>query len=275
MPENRSLLEEFRFLGSTNRVYRIPIDPAGDEFIIVKMRFSQAKSPLLRVKRIVKNALYGEHIPIRVKGSGHIELERGREWLREGCNVPPIIETTIPGVKVFVGLHYPTLYSILSDEKITPKRKLEIVGMVARALSLQHQNAYQKGKQSLVHGDAGPWNIMFDLNREEVYWFDLEFATSSKMTIEDFMARSVRIFIFGVLDHLWEQFDETIEVFCENYEPDFVLWRFIESLEKARSSLLGNALEKVRRGRPATVLRKRISLAMGEILERKALAAAG
>lgn len=270
-PQNNGRLERFRFHGSTNRVYRIPLDVNGKDFIIVKLLPSVWVTLKKRAKRSIRNVLYGEHDISTGGRRVQMEIERAREWEKEGFSTPLLIETTIPGVRVFKGLEYPTFYTILTDKTIAPVQKLKVLAAVSRDLSYQHQVAWQTGKKSLVHKDPGPWNVMFDREREVPYWFDLEYpAEYSGMTLEALMVRAIRIYLFGVLEHLEDYFDEVIDTFIENYHIAPVLWRFIGNMERPRTYLVNRIVGRVRnRRKGAYLLRGRIAPKMRNCLEKK------
>lgn len=276
-PQNNGRLQSFRFHGSTNRVYRIPLDVNGNDFIIVKLLPSLWVTLKKRTKRSIRNMLYGEH-DISTGGQRvQMEIERAREWGKEGFSTPLLIETTIPGVRVFKGLEYPTFYTILTNKTYAPLLKLKVLAAVTRDLSSQHRVAWQKGKKGLVHKDPGPWNVMFDLERGVPYWFDLEYpAEYPGMTLEALMARAIRIFIFGVLEHLEDQFDEVIETFTENYQIDSVLWRFIGNMERPRTYLANRIVATLRNRRNgAYLLRSRIAPKMRSCLGKKRTSISG
>ncbi|MEX2599633.1 MAG: hypothetical protein WD533_08265, partial [Dehalococcoidia bacterium] len=54
-PGRRNDLEQFRFHGSTNRVYRIPLDQGTDEFVIVKLLPGWYQELRIALKRPVRN----------------------------------------------------------------------------------------------------------------------------------------------------------------------------------------------------------------------------
>lgn len=271
LPENGALLENYRLKRGRKRAYSIPLNHTGKDFIILKLRPTRGMKLWRRAQRLFLSRMYGEKFVLVKIDHVQVETERYREWQREGFCVPRLIETSIPGIRVFQGLEHPFFYDILADKDVTPSRKLEILGAVVRTMSLQHRTAYKKDRKSLVHWDPGPHNIMFDMDRGITHWCDLEDPVQPNMSLEGLMVRAVRIFIFGVLHHLWEEFDDTIEVFCENYELDFVLRQLADNVERSRSSLMGRVMEGVRIRRPAHRVRRLISSKIRECLEKKAL----
>lgn len=245
-PQNRPALEQFRFHGSTNRVYRIPVGTDGDQFVVVKLLPSGWIEARNRCKRMLRNLLYGEHDVSTGKRRVQMEIERAMEWRREGLPVPTLIQTSLPGVRVFLGLPYPTVFTIFSDDCLGQQRKLQVLEMVVQALSHQHGLALGRGKKSLIHRDPGPWNIMFDLEKGDTYWFDLEHpAEYPKMSLEALMVRAVRVFLYGVLRHLGDQSDEVIHIMVHNYEFEDILWKFAMRMEHGASSPWRYPLQRV------------------------------
>lgn len=255
--QNRKLLESYRFRGSSNRVYRIPLNHSSSEFVVVKLlpgRMSYVKG---KVKRILRNWIYGEHDVVVGKKRVQMEIERTREWQAEGIPVPPLVETTVPGVRVTRWLAFPSFQVVLADSALAAEHKLALLALVTRSLSFQHLTALKRDKKSLVHRDPGPWNIILDTEREVVYWCDLEHpADYPRMSLEALMVRGVRIFTFGVLDHLTDHFDDVIKTICDNYEPRSVLWKFVEAMEGSRASVLSKARERLLKRRPGHPLRR-------------------
>ena len=74
-PENRACLEKHRFHGSSNKVYQIPLDSDGEEFIVVKLHPTEGTILWHRFKRVLRNAMYGESVNkdtlVGVAGAGH------------------------------------------------------------------------------------------------------------------------------------------------------------------------------------------------------------
>lgn len=255
-PQFRGDLERYRFPGSTNRVYRIPLGP-GQEFVIVKLLPPKWVDLKVRFRRTLKNLLYGEHEPSLGRRRARAEIARYREWQEAGFDVPRMIPTRFKDVRVFEGLPFPTLYLILNDPGIPLARKRKIVGRVARSLSAQHEFALAAGKKGLVHRDPGPWNVMYDGAANRPYWFDLEHADASpNMTLEALCARAVRVFLNGVLVHLEHDIQGTVEVFVSNYRLENVLRRYVASMERRKRSLVHRALDRMRtNGSAARLLR--------------------
>lgn len=235
-PAHSERLNAFRLSGSTNRVYRIPLDEGGGDFVIVKLLPSAWVHIRKRAKRFIRNLVLNEHDIMLGRGRALAEIERTLEWQREGLLVPPVIHCSFPYVRVFKGLHYPTFYTILTSPDFSIERKLEILAAVTQSLSSQHSLAVQRGKKSLVHRDPGPWNIMVDLQTNSAYWFDLEHAADyPRTTLEDMMTRALRIYLAGVTEYLEERLDAAVEVVCENYELRPVLWRLAHRFQSRRT----------------------------------------
>ena len=57
-PQNRILLEKFRLSGSTNRVYRFPLDSESTDFIVVKLLPGPCVRLKIRAKCMIRNLLY-------------------------------------------------------------------------------------------------------------------------------------------------------------------------------------------------------------------------
>ena len=233
LPENRLRLETFRFRGSTNRVYKIPVEEAGKgEFIILKLLPPRSAYWRKRIKHFFRNLMYGERVVSLGNRRVQLEIARSREWQEAGLCVPEAIETSIPDIRVFRGLPYPTLYTLLGNQNVSDGKKLEALAAVVQSLSYQHKKAAEKGHAGLVHGDPGPWNIMFDLETMTTVWFDLEHPdVYPGMTLEDVMVRGMRIFVYGVLDQMGHASDRFFTILAENYQVDSVLRRLVESME--------------------------------------------
>ncbi len=252
-PDNRRRLERYRFSGSSNRVYRIPLadtgmSDAGDRFIIVKLLPSRAADMRRRLKRMLRNVLYGEHDISIGRQRAHMEVERVKEWAQEGLPVPPVIDTSLPNVRVFLGLPFPTFYTVLTDRTIPLEKKLDTLALVTQALSYQHQLAFLRLKKSLVHRDAGPWNIMVDMDRGDVHWFDLEHpADYPSMTLEDLVVRAFRIYLHGVLVYLRGHEDDVIRVVLGNYALKPIVDGYIQSMERYSRSLSYRVVGKAKK----------------------------
>lgn len=256
-PRNRKLLEKYRFRGSSNRVYRIPLNHSSSEFIVVKLLPGPMSYVKGKLKRSLRNWVYGEHDVVVGRKRVQMEIERTKEWQVEGIPVPPLVETSVPGVRVTRWLAFPSFQSLLASPSLGAEQKLDLLAVVTRALSSQHMTALKRGKKSLVHRDPGPWNIILDTDRRVVYWCDLEHpADYPRMSLEALMVRGVRIFTFGVLDHLTDHFDDVIKAICDNYKPRSVLWKFVETMEGSRASMLSRARERLLRRRPGHPLRR-------------------
>lgn len=270
LPENRALLEECRLHGSSNRVYKITLDPNSGSFVIVKLLPSRWSSTRRRLKKLLRGFVYGEHEIFTGKKRVRYEIERAREWLNEGLPVPAPVDTTIPDARVFQGLPFPTFFTVLEDPDLPIERKLDILGAVTRSLSSQHQIAWKKGKQSLIHPDPGPWNIMYDAGHRRVYWFDLEHPASyPHITLETLTVRALRIYLYGVLDHLECRLDDVVEVVAANYDLEFALWGLLHNMRKGKSSLLLRMGETVGLKKGSTRRRGRIAAQLATILQQR------
>jgi tRNA A-37 threonylcarbamoyl transferase component Bud32 len=266
-PRNKQRLEAYRFRGSTNRVYKIPLSAGSSDFIIVKLVPSMLTLWKKRAKRALRNVVYGEHYVALGARRVQQELDNTREWQRAGMPVPAAVDTGLPGVRVFRGLPYPTLFTVFSDSTISDDRKLDILNVVVRSLRQQHQTARDLGKQGLVHGDPGPWNIMFGLDVQKVYWFDLEHpAHYPRMTLDDLIIRALRIFLFGVLDHLGHRLDDVMAVFAAAYGNEAVLSRLAKEIAAPRGSFLLRAVEAAGLKKRSSDRRKRIAAALAACL---------
>jgi tRNA A-37 threonylcarbamoyl transferase component Bud32 len=233
---NRDRLEEFRFHGSANLVYRIPVGMDG-AFVVLKLLPPRTLNPLRRLKRPLRNLVYGEQQAYTGRERARLELERYREWREAGLPVPDVVETSLPDIRVIQGLPYPTFYSILGELPITDERRLEVLRDVTKSLAAQHRAARRMDKKGLVHRDPGPWNIMFDLDRNRTYWFDLEYPADQPMTVEQLCVRALRIFTFGVLDHLSRRFDEVMETIAEAYGRKSTLRLLADNLQRSAHGL--------------------------------------
>lgn len=271
-PQNRRALEAFRSSGSTNKVYRIPLGGEG-QFIIVKLLPPWTTDLKVRVKRGVRNLLYGEHDLSVGRKRAQVEIERYREWHEQGMLVPTLIPTRFPDVRVFLGLPHPTFDAVLADPALPLARKLEVVRWVSAALSLQHKAAMESGKANLVHRDPGPRNILVDCAAEQVYWLDLEHpAAYHQMSFEAINARAVRVFLHGVLAHLQQHIDEVLDLFVATYELDAVLQRYVANMDKRRESLFYRSVERLRQHGSSQLLRIGIAEKVRARLEAKAAA---
>ena len=273
LPENQDRLESFRFTGSTNRVYRIPLGEEGKEFIILKLLPPAHVYYRKRMKRFLRNILYGEHYVSAGSKRVQLEISRCKEWRENGLSVPQAIEVSVPGARVFKGLPFPTFFTILSNPAIADDRKLEVLAAVVRSLALQHRIAFEKDRQGFVHGDPGPWNIMFDRDTMTTYWFDLEHPEHyPRMTVVDLMVRALRIFVYGVLDHMEHRTDDVLTVVAQNYSNDFVLWRLIDDMQAKKSSLLIRAMETMKLKKGRSDRRKRIATQLAQAIHARDLA---
>lgn len=272
-PENKERLERYRHSGSSNRVYRIPladmgIEDAGWQFVIVKLLPSRFSDMRRRVKRMLRNVLYAEHDPSLGRQRARTEIERVKEWALEGLPVPQVIDTSLADVRVFRGLPFPTFYTVLTDPDIPVEKKLEAVGLVTRALEYQHQLAFLRLKKSLVHRDAGPWNIMVDLKGGEVYWFDLEHpAEYPSMTLEDLIVRAFRIYLHGVLVYLRGHEGEVIRIVVDNYTLKPIIRGYVRSMEKHRRSLTYQAIGRVKKSTSSKLVERGIVDRVRTVLE--------
>jgi hypothetical protein len=251
-PEGRPELETFRFPGSTNRVYHIPIGADG-AFTVVKLPAEgRTKAGWKRIKHRLRNAVYQEHD--RASGARRVEfeIERFREWQAAGLAVPPLIEVSLRGVRAFQGLPYPTFLTLLMDPVRSLEEQFETFRRVTASLSLQHARALDLAKQGLVHRDSGPWNTMVDVQQGHVYWFDLEQpGVVPGATIPDLMVRALRIYLYGVLDHLGDHLPRVAAEFVDTYEHHFAVQLLIKQLKSKRVLAFVKAGELVgmRRGR--------------------------
>lgn len=269
-PRNHGELERFRFCGTTNRVYRVPLDSDGGEFIIVKLLPPHWTDLKVKLKRTVRNLLYGENDVSVGRKRAQVEIERYQEWQEAGFPIPQIIKTRFPEVRVFLGLPHPTLEFLLAGPALSVERKLQVIHHATMALSFQHKVAMNKGRSSLIHRDPGPSNILVDLATDRVYWFDLEHpSTYPKMTVESVMARAVRVFLHGVLAHLDDHLDEILQIFVADYELEPVVWRYITSMEKRRDSRFYRNIEMLRRNGSSRLIRLGITENMRRRLETK------
>ena len=282
LPENRKRLEAHRFFGSTNRVYKIPIqledgkkveDSKNADFIIVKLLAPRHVYLRKRAKQAIRNLLYGEHIAKAGAKRVQLEIAHCKEWREAGLCVPEAIETSLPGARVFRGLPYPTFYTLLASTDMSLDKKLEVLAAVVRSLSGQHETALERGRQSLVHGDPGPWNIMFALDTMTPIWFDLEHPdTHPGMTLEDVVTRSLRIFVYGVLDQLPAASDQVFAILAENYQLESVLWRLVESMQQGRGSLFLRLATRLGLSKDRVKRRKRIANQLTQALHLRDLA---
>ncbi|MBI4202798.1 MAG: hypothetical protein HY532_06795 [Chloroflexi bacterium] len=246
LPNNRHLLEQYRFHGSTNRVYRIPISADGKDFIIVKRLPSWWKHLKLQGKRRLRNLLYGEHDLALSRKQAQSEIARLLEWQQEGLPVPQVIPVSIPDTRVCIGLPFPTMYTILNDPAIPAQRKLSIVAAVTRALSAQHQLALHRDKKSLVHRDPGPWNIMYDLETDSTVWFDLEHPEDyPSMSLEALLTRAVRIYLHGVLVYMPDHLDDVVHAVVGNYALKHILERYVTGMERRNVPLVHRILDRL------------------------------
>jgi hypothetical protein len=274
MAQSRERLEQYRVHGSRNRVYRLPLSTEGQDFVIVKLLPSYWTDLWIHAKCYLKNIAYGEHDVSCGRNRVQLEKERIREWRAEGIQVPALIETTVPGARVFKGLHYPTFYSFLRDPARSLAEKFEALAVVTQSLSAQHVLAYQRQRKSLVHREPGPWNIMFDPDRRVAWWFDLEHpADYPRMTLDALVVGGVGIFLFGVLDILQGHLAAVVWTFVKNYEPKSVLEKFVRYLERSDRSLMLRLVEQVprTRGLRKRRLRRGIAGAMRNALGRDLL----
>ncbi|MEX2598105.1 MAG: hypothetical protein WD533_00445 [Dehalococcoidia bacterium] len=235
--QDHDQLESYRFHGSLNLVYHVPI-PDTDRFVVVKVLPPRTTDWKRKLKRPMRNLLYGEKIANTGRQRAAMEVERYREWRRAGLPTPDLIESTIPGVRIIEGLPYPTFYSILGEMDLGTERKLSVLGHISRSLAAQHEKARALNKHGLVHQDPGPWNVLFDLDSDRTYWFDLEHpAQQPGMTVEDLCIRATRVFTFGVLDHLSAHFDEAMGIIVESYGRRETLFALARNLERSAVSV--------------------------------------
>ncbi|GEM_PF-3082663 len=268
-PGNRSRLERFRFTGSTNRVYKIPLDQDWREFIIVKLLPGRWTDFKAHVRRALRNLMYGEHDIVTGRKRARMELDRIKEWQAAGLPVPPSIQVRVPDVRVFYGLPYPTFYTILASRETSIERKLEVLSVVTRALADQHELAVVRQCKSLVHRDPGPWNLMVDPDRDQVYWFDLEHPRDyPRMDLDSLLVRALRVFLFGVLYQLGDHFDQVILTIEANYRLKPVLRELINNIEQSRGTPVGRFVKALRSRNRQYHLRRRIGPTLRAALER-------
>ncbi len=268
-------LEQYRFRGSSNRVYLVPIDERTGGFVIVKLPAHHLPFFKRWVKSRLRDLLYGERgVYLPSEDFTREEVERYREWHCEGVRIPRLIETSLPGVRVIEGLPYPTFFTILSDAGTSDEAKLQVLAFVTASLSQQHTNALVKSKKSLVHRDPGPWNMLVDRERSEVYWYDLEFpAEYPGASLDMLLVRALRIFIFGVLDHLEHRLEEVVAVVVKQYELEPVLWALLRDLRNPWRAPVLKALQFLGIYRNGYGRRQRIARELERLLRQQAPAA--
>lgn len=269
--DRRDELEQYRFRGSTNRVYWIPLGDDSDEFIIVKLLPRWPAELRMALKRPVRNLLYGEHDARVGRGRVQWEIERYREWRAAGIPVPPLVETSLPGVRIIKGMPLPTFYTLLSSPEISEQQKLAMLRYVTRSLSQQHRAAVEWERKSLVHREPGPWNILVDVESDMVYWYDLEHPVDYPgMTIEELMVRGLRIFAYGVLDHLPNRFEEVLAIIAEEYEPRHRLWELALSLERSLRARPQRVARRLGLRKERFIRQERIASQLSELVAKAA-----
>jgi hypothetical protein len=199
----------------------------------------------------------------------YLEIEHLKEWAAEGLAVPPVVEVSLPGIRVMKELPYPTLLMLLEDQGISEEEKLQMVALTTKALSSQHKTAYVKGKKRLIHRDPGPWNILFDPATRTTYWIDLEHPVDyPKMTLETVMSRALRIFLMGVIDYVSPRWQDVVKIVAWEYELKNMLVQCGEGLQGKHTPLLGRLLQYgITRRR--YLQKRRVAAYMGQVLERE------
>jgi hypothetical protein len=269
--ENRAELERYRFHGSANRVYFIPLGEDGDEFVVVKVLPSRASELKIRFRRWVRNRLNQERVAAGGRDRAWMEVQRYREWERAGLRVPRMIKTELPDVRIIHGLPFPTFYTILTNPDYTDAVRLHVLRQATRSLCHQHETALQRGQASLIHHDPGPWNIMFDLENDVVYWYDLEHpAEVPGMAMEELIVRALRIFFTGVLEYMSGHIDDVVSILVEEYRDADLLRRLADAQRASQRSLLFRVLQRTRPLRKRYALRRKATRRLVQALERRA-----